>query len=447
MVAQMKKGGSGRGNVDDPESNGPVERPTSASLAQYAERLKELENFHKSGRMSQTSNVTVRYAKQHRPVSAASARSTRPPSSMSRVTDWSRPSSRNSAWPSRPSSANQDRGSYQRSFDSMRPSLLQQQAESENAMYDGLNDLQDEPPPYSPAENAILALLRAIAAAEEHIESFRVRLKLVPSFEPKVQFKRMQSVGNDTNHVTTTEFRKFLRDETSYPVPLRNGDVEALFWLHGGHTDRIEIDDFLRMISPRQWVNMRDGPMGGRARGSLQTYGYQGGARASEARIRLAQLIERELELLREIMWRCTMLSEIHSVEKHDSLEMLCEGVRHSRGGLVQSSLRTGLAAGLSTDEHRLMVRYLGSAILETVTMLQWNSFMGLHERFPAPPRSEISSFTRPCPKCSSPIGRPFDRCPDCLATCFGPLAKCNWGPKFRAGALGFQGNTGLYTY
>lgn len=279
-----------------------------------------------------------------------------------------------------------------------------------------------------PAPAALFALMRVVAASENHLEQIRSRLMVCTAFNAEKAFHDLHADPSTpkSDPVSAKDLALWLTRHANYPVQVQGSDVEALFMRYSGRKE-LDMDGFLRIVTRRSSAQEK-GPTGNRRRdsGSLQMHsGNAFRAAAAQASIRLAQVFERELQLIREVLVRQSELFKLNLFPS-DSI-MLLGG--SSGGGFSLKELRkrfTAFGSGplsLSFDEQTAVVRHLATGN-DIVSTEDWNKFMNLGKQF-TPTKSLMAKFyTKECPVCSTRVGRPYLSCPDCGQKMHGPTSE-----------------------
>eukprot|EP00746_Dinoflagellata_sp_MGD_P166894 gnl/MRDRNA2_/MRDRNA2_97108_c0_seq1.p1 gnl/MRDRNA2_/MRDRNA2_97108_c0~~gnl/MRDRNA2_/MRDRNA2_97108_c0_seq1.p1 ORF type:complete len:453 (+),score=81.22 gnl/MRDRNA2_/MRDRNA2_97108_c0_seq1:100-1458(+) len=278
-----------------------------------------------------------------------------------------------------------------------------------------------------PAQTALFALMRVVAASENHLEEIRSRLMLCSAFNAEKAFHDLHADPNTpkSDPVSAKDLTLWLA-KANYPVQVQGSDVEALFMRYSGSKE-LDMAGFLRIVTRRSSAQEK-GETGNTRRGSGMLQMHSGNAfraAAAQVSIRLAQVFERELQLIREVLVRQKELLKLNLFPS-DSI-MLLGG--SSGGGFSLQELRkrfTALGSGplsLSFEEQTAVVRHLAPDN-DTVSKEDWDKFMNLGKQF-TPNRSLMAKFyTKECQVCSTRVLRPYVSCPDCGQKIHGPTSE-----------------------
>lgn len=285
-----------------------------------------------------------------------------------------------------------------------------------------------------PAQAALFALMRMVAASESHLDEMRRRLMLCPAFSPERFFDLLRTNPNTpkTAAVSAEDLRHWLTKSSEFPIPVCGQDVEALIMRYSCGTE-LDLEGFLRIVTPRDWKESRDGPRDTMRRGMQSERGNAARASHAQASIRLAQLFERELQLIRDALARQHGLFTLRQYPA-DSLMLLGGTIGHngSGGGLSLEGLQKrfgrigeGSPFHLRLDEQKALVQHLSMTPgSEVVTTEQWDRFMRLGDQFTEVKSMDVRAFTKACRVCSTRIQRPYVACPDCGHKMYGPTSE-----------------------
>jgi hypothetical protein len=278
-----------------------------------------------------------------------------------------------------------------------------------------------------PAQTALFALMRVVAASENHLEEIRSRLMLCSAFNAEKAFHDLHADPSTpkSDPVSAKDLALWLT-KSNYPVQAQGSDIEALFMRYSGGKE-LDMAGFLRIVT-RQSSAPKKVETGCRRRelGSFQMHsGSASRAAAAQASIRLAQVFDRELQLIREVLVRQNELFKLNLFPS-DSI-MLLGGSSGSGFSLKELRKRfTAFGSGalsLSFDEQTAVVRHLAPNN-DIVSKEDWDKFMNLGKQF-TPTKSLVAKFyTRECQVCSTQVGRPYVSCPDCGQKMHGPTSE-----------------------
>jgi hypothetical protein len=272
--------------------------------------------------------------------------------------------------------------------------------------------------------------MRVVATSENHLDEMRRRL-MMTAFCPERSFHLLHAnpTRPKSDPVSAEDLRLWLTKTSEFPIPVSGQDIEALIMRYSGGPE-LDMAGFLRVITPRDCKESRDGPRETGRQGFQSQRGNPARAAHSQASIRLAQLFERELQLIRDVMVR---QHELHRLGLHpaDSLALLAgtTGRAGRHGGVSLEGLRKNFtpcgskALHLTFDEQTAVVRHLSlTRSIQEVTSEEWDRFMRLGSQFITPGQTlDIKSFTKECRVCSARIQRPYISCPDCGQKMYGP--------------------------
>lgn len=287
-----------------------------------------------------------------------------------------------------------------------------------------------------PAQAAFFSFMRVVASSERHLDEMRRRLMLCTAFEPELFFHNLHADPSSPKDapVTAEDLRFWLTQANEFPIRVCGQDVEALIMRYTGGKE-LNMAGFLHLVTPRDWRG-RGGKEHRLAvrRVHRSQYGNPARAAHSQASIRLAQLLERELQLIREALVRQRHLFRLR-LYPDEAMRLIGVnvGCSWSKEGisLVQEGFRKSFSACVSTplnltfEEQTALVQYLSSTPgSEMVTTEEWDRFMRLGDQFTSVKEMDIKAFTEECRVCSARIQRPYVSCPDCGQKMYGPIAE-----------------------
>lgn len=284
-----------------------------------------------------------------------------------------------------------------------------------------------------PAQAAFFSFMRVVASSERHLDEMRRRLMLCTGFEPEVFFHNLHADPSKKDAPVTAEDLRFWLTQTSeFPIRVCGQDVEALIMQYTGGKE-LNMAGFLQIVTPRDWRG-RGGKEHRLAvrRVARSQYGNPARAAHSQASIRLAQLLERELQLIREALVRQRHLFRLRLYpDEGMRLIGVNVGCSWSKEGISLEGFRKSISACVSTplnltfEEQAAVVQYLSSTPgSEVVTTEEWDRFMRLGNQFTSVKEMDIKAFTEECRVCSARIQRPYVSCPDCGQKMYGPIAE-----------------------
>lgn len=246
------------------------------------------------------------------------------------------------------------------------------------------------------AEAALHVLMRLIADGESELEEMRKRLLVTPKCAFKLLHERLgipvcSPLTAENLRIWLSSFGLGAWGSAAFT---EGREFEALIARYSDGSTSLDLQGVIRMVKPRNGdgpCRMQKPPFfianGGKPSKVVRAF-------QSQKAVRLAQLIERELQLMRGIIRRQRQLTVFHGLDPLQSFMLLSavSGADLSISELHERFLKDEGKPPLSPQQLECLARYISFSPSEHVQVQDWVSFMRLGELFP--PVETFSAFS-----------------------------------------------------
>lgn len=235
----------------------------------------------------------------------------------------------------------------------------------------------------APSELALHTLLRVIADAEADLEEKRKRLLLTPKRAFLLLHRGLE--GSSSAAISADNLRTWLSG-LGVTANQHGQDVEAFIARYSGGDAVLDLNSMIRIVTPRCSAETKAPPLSGPPVFSTHSAqcGSAGHAFGRQKALRLAQLIARELQLIRIVIRRQQQLVGFHKLHPSSAI-MLFGAACVVQGGISLANLQDHFgydAPSLTDEQQRLLLRHIGLCAHEKVCVEEWDAFMRLGDHF-----------------------------------------------------------------